>query len=71
MIKAKIILSVLSILTLFKSAIAQVPRNLPTDTEPVEFSDKPYTIVIYIVVPILAVGFYYWWRKVYQKKKDE
>ena len=50
--------------------LAQVPKDLPVDTEPVDFSSNPWNYLIYIVIPVVFVVFYIWWRK-NRSGKDE
>lgn len=43
--------------------LAQVPKDLPVNSEPVDFGSNPWNYLIYIVIPVVFVAFYIWWRK--------
>ncbi|MBK9016762.1 MAG: hypothetical protein IPM82_23280 [Saprospiraceae bacterium] len=45
---------------------AQVPQGIPNDSSKIKI-DSPFDIVVYIVLPGLMVGYYFWWRKKYKK----
>lgn len=42
--------------------LAQVPQDIPVDSKPVDFNN-PWNYIVYIVIPILLLIFYIWWRK--------
>lgn len=58
-------------LTTFFGAItrifAQLPSDLPYETDPVDFTSTT-AIIFYILVPVIMFVFYYMWRK---KKLEE
>ncbi|MFB9053628.1 adenylosuccinate synthetase [Formosa undariae] len=49
--------------------LAQLPLGTPNpdDNQPVDFSD-PFNIVVFIVLPIIAILLYVYWRKQQHKK---
>lgn len=62
----------LVLLMSFMSGMAQAPTHYPTGNDPVDFT--PVNIFFYIVVPVLFVLLYLWWRRVdrkARKKKSE
>ncbi|WP_143960815.1 hypothetical protein [Litoribacter populi] len=50
------------------AASAQVPRDLPTDTGPMEVNST-FDIILYIVLPIIVIIFFFVYRAS-KKKKD-
>ncbi|GAL77766.1 hypothetical protein JCM19274_5479 [Algibacter lectus] len=56
-------------LTLFNTFILQLPMGTPNpdDNQPLDLSD-PFELIVFIVLPVLAVFFYILWRK---KRKDK
>jgi hypothetical protein len=65
----------LSRITLFLASLlgplnllAQVPRDIPTDTGPLEV-DSTFDIILYIVLPIIIIIFFFVYRSA-KKKKD-
>lgn len=58
-----------NMLTLFNTLILQLPMGTPNpdDNQPLDLSD-PFELIVFIVLPILAVFFYILWRK---KRKDK
>ncbi|MHA7944226.1 adenylosuccinate synthetase [Formosa sp. 3Alg 14/1] len=48
---------------------AQLPLGTPNpdDNQPVDFSD-PFNIVVFIILPIIAIILYVYWRKQQHKK---
>ncbi|MEX0810639.1 MAG: hypothetical protein WD048_00395 [Chitinophagales bacterium] len=67
----KILSSLFILLFLAFFSMAQMPKNIPHDTGPVEFLDSPLNILLFIALPILLVVFYIWWRKFYQNKHKD
>ncbi|MGC9343724.1 MAG: hypothetical protein ACP5E3_13555 [Bacteroidales bacterium] len=59
------------VLFLFSSSglIAQAPTHYPTGNDPVELT--PFNIFIYIVVPVLFVIIYLWWRRIKIKERKK
>ncbi|MBS9525448.1 hypothetical protein KIH41_17460 [Litoribacter ruber] len=54
---------------MFSLAInAQVPRDIPTDTGPLEV-DSTFDIILYIVLPIVIIIFFFVYRAA-KKKRD-
>jgi hypothetical protein len=49
-------------LTAFVPVHAQIPQDIPHQSEPVDFS-SPLNVVLYIVLPILMVTVYLYWRR--------
>jgi hypothetical protein len=49
-------------LTAFASVVAQIPQDIPNQSDPVDFSD-PLNIVLYIVLPVLMILVYILWRR--------
>ncbi len=49
---------------------AQIPRDIPHQSEPVDFSD-PANILLYIGVPVLMVVLYVILRKRRGRRRDE
>jgi len=57
--------------TLFSpSVIGQVPQGIPKDNGPIDFSSTS-NIVVYIVLPILVVLIFVFWRMATKKKRQE
>ncbi len=58
-----------NMLTLFNTLILQLPMGTPNpdDNQPLDLSD-PFELIVFIVLPVLAVFFYILWRK---KRKDK
>lgn len=57
--------------TLFSpSVIGQVPQGIPKDNGPIDFSSTS-NIVVYIVLPLVAVAIFIFWRKANKKKRKE
>jgi hypothetical protein len=50
------------------SLLAQVPRDIPSDTGPLEV-DGTFDIILYIVLPIIIIIFFFVYRSA-KKKKD-
>ncbi len=48
---------------------AQTPTHYPTGTDPVDFT--PVNIIVYIVVPVLLVLIYLWYRRYIHRKNME
>ncbi len=42
--------------------LAQIPRDIPHQSEPVDFSD-PLNVVLYIIIPLLMISTYWYWRR--------
>jgi uncharacterized membrane protein len=61
-------LAVLSLIP-FMNLIAQSPTHYPTGKDPIDFT--PINIFVFIIVPILFVIIYLWWRsaKIKERKK--
>jgi hypothetical protein len=55
----------------FTSTSAQVPQGIPyePDPDPINF-DSGWNILLFIVLPIAAFIFYYFWRKKKLKQRD-
>jgi hypothetical protein len=55
----------------FKNASAQIPQGVPyePDPDPINFSSG-WNILLFIVLPIAAFVFYYFWRKNKLKQRD-
>lgn len=49
-------------------AEAQIPQDIPHQSDPVDFTSIP-NILFYIILPILLGIFYYYWRKKKKSKK--
>ena len=69
------LLAYLSRITMFLASLlgsftllAQVPRDIPTDTGPLEV-DSTFDIILYIVLPIVIIIFFFVYRSA-KKKKD-
>ncbi|GAB2797082.1 hypothetical protein GCM10027275_48090 [Rhabdobacter roseus] len=45
-----------------KYLLLQIPQEVPNQTEPVDFTSMT-SIVVYLGVPVLLLGFYIFWRK--------
>lgn len=57
--------------TLFSpSVIGQVPQGIPKNNGPIDFSSTS-NIVVYIVLPILVVLIFVFWRMATKKKRQE
>ena len=56
-------------LALFNILILQLPMGTPNpdDNQPLDLSD-PFELIVFIILPALAVFFYILWRK---KRKDK
>jgi len=52
------------------SLIAQIPTHLEVDTDPVNFYEWP-NLLVYIVLPVLLVVFYIWWRRNKARQKNK
>lgn len=44
-------------------------RN-PQDNKPIDFSSA-FDVIVFIILPILMVAFYFYWRKTQKRDKDE
>lgn len=51
------------------SGKAQAPTHYPTGNDPVEFT--PLNIFFYIIVPVVFVFIYLWWRRVDRKARKK
>ena len=47
---------------MIKYLLLQIPREVPHQTEPVDFTSVT-NVVVYLGVPILLLGFYVIWRR--------
>lgn len=57
--------------TLFSpSVIGQVPQGIPKDNGPIDFSSTS-NLIVYIVLPLVAVAIYVFWRMANKKKRKE
>lgn len=57
--------------TLFSpSVIGQVPQGIPKDNGPIDFSSTS-NIIIYIVLPLVTVAIFIFWRMANKKKRKE
>ncbi len=53
-------------------AWAQTPTHIPREQiEPVDFFESTENIVFYIVIPIVIIALYIFWRRSLRKKRDE
>lgn len=52
----------LMVITSFAPVYAQIPQDIPNQSEPADFT-SPLNIVLYIILPLLMVIGYYFWRK--------
>jgi hypothetical protein len=57
----------ITLVTAFTTVHAQIPQDIPHQSEPVDFTSLP-NVLIYIVLPVLMVILYYYWRKKWRKK---
>lgn len=53
---------IILVMTSFSKVHAQIPQDIPHQSEPVDFTSLP-NILIYIGVPVLMVIVYIWWRR--------
>ena len=57
--------------TLFSpSVIGQVPQGIPKDNGPIDFSSTS-NIIVYIVLPLVTVAIFIFWRMANKKKRKE
>ncbi|MDN3667235.1 adenylosuccinate synthetase [Algibacter miyuki] len=56
-------------LALIKTSILQLPMGTPNpdDNQPLDLSD-PFELIVFIIIPVLAVFLYILWRK---KRKNK
>jgi hypothetical protein len=59
--------SFIPLILLATAAQAQVPEGIPNDNSKVSI-DSTFDILLYIVLPILMVGYFFWWRN--KRKKQ-
>jgi len=52
------------------SVVGQVPQGIPKGNGPIDFSSTA-NIVIYIVLPIIVVAGFIFWRMANKKKREE
>lgn len=50
------------ILLLHFTVFSQIPQDIPNRSKPTDFTD-PLNIVLYIVLPVVMVAAYLYWRK--------
>jgi hypothetical protein len=65
MYKNIVLLIVLILAVLYSGA--QQPEFIPRQSEPIEFT--PFNIILYIVLPVLLIAVFFWYRKSKSKKK--
>ena len=51
--------------------MAQRPTHVPFDSEPVRFFESPFSVIIYVVIPLLILLFYVIWRRRIKKEQKE